>query len=73
MDKPTKITLEAGTYAWCVCGKSAKSPYCDGSHKDTDKVPFIEKIDKPTDMYICSCRKTSNLPFCDGSHNPNHE
>jgi CDGSH-type Zn-finger protein len=24
---------EAGkTYCWCSCGKSAKQPFCDGSH-----------------------------------------
>ena len=68
MDKPNKITLEAGKYAWCTCGLS-DTHFCNGSHKGTDKVPFVETFDKPTDMFICSCHKTSNKPFCDGSHN----
>ena len=24
------------SYYWCSCGKSAKQPFCDGSHKGTD-------------------------------------
>ena len=31
--RPSVNELEAGTYAWCSCGSSAKQPYCDGSHK----------------------------------------
>ena len=31
---PIKIAVEAGKdYWWCACGKSAKQPFCDGSHK----------------------------------------
>jgi len=71
MNTPNKITLEPGTYAWCTCGLSDTQPYCMGAHKSTDKKPFIEKFDKPTDMFICSCGKTGNFPFCDGSHKEN--
>lgn len=27
---------EGKTYAWCTCGRSAKQPFCDGSHKGTE-------------------------------------
>ena len=33
---PYQVTLEAGkAYFWCTCGRSAKQPFCDGSHKAT--------------------------------------
>ena len=27
------------SYYWCSCGKSAKQPFCDGSHKGTEFTP----------------------------------
>jgi CDGSH-type Zn-finger protein len=37
---PMPIEVEEGkTYFWCACGKSAKQPFCDGSHKDTGIAP----------------------------------
>ena len=31
---PMPIEVEAGKdYWWCVCGKSAKQPFCDGTHQ----------------------------------------
>ena len=31
---PIPVEVEAGKdYWWCTCGKSAKQPFCDGSHK----------------------------------------
>lgn len=68
MKTPEKITVPAGTVAWCTCGKSANMPFCSGAHVGTDKKPTIEKFEKDTDMYICACGKSSNVPFCDGSH-----
>ena len=30
---PFKVEVEAGkTYWWCACGRSAKQPFCVGSH-----------------------------------------
>lgn len=68
MEQPKKINIEAGTHAWCSCGKSKNFPKCDGSHQGTDKKPLIEEVKESTDKYICSCGKSSNTPFCDGSH-----
>jgi len=32
--KPYTIDIEAvQQYPWCSCGRSAKQPYCDSSHK----------------------------------------
>ena len=28
------------SYYWCSCGKSAKQPYCDESHKGTEFTPL---------------------------------
>ncbi|NBX58371.1 MAG: CDGSH iron-sulfur domain-containing protein, partial [Gammaproteobacteria bacterium] len=37
---PLPVDVEAGkTYWWCSCGKSARQPFCDGSHKGTDFTP----------------------------------
>jgi len=60
--------VEAGTYAWCSCGKSAKQPLCDGSHAGTEFRPVIEKIEAKTTVAWCACKGTGNAPRCDGSH-----
>ena len=38
---PYVLKGEKKKYAWCSCGKSAKQPFCDGSHKGTDFSPII--------------------------------
>ena len=66
---PYPIEVEAGkTYFWCACGKSAKQPFCDGSHKDTGIAPvkFTAEADKK--MFFCGCKHSSKAPFCDGAH-----
>jgi len=49
-------------------GRSAKQPFCDGSHKGTDFTPKPFKADKGETAYLCACKHTANTPFCDGSH-----
>ena len=40
-DSPIGIdVLEGKSYFWCTCGISSKQPFCDGSHKGTEFVPF---------------------------------
>lgn len=66
---PIAVDLEAGeTYAWCACGRSAKQPFCDGSHKDTGMKPVIFKAEETKTAYLCACKKTAGAPNCDGSH-----
>ncbi|MCB1617759.1 MAG: CDGSH iron-sulfur domain-containing protein, partial [Pseudomonadales bacterium] len=44
---PYGVAVEAGkTYYWCSCGKSAKQPFCDGSHKGTGFAPTGFTADK---------------------------
>ncbi len=68
-NKPIKTTLEKDkTYAYCTCGRSAKQPFCDGSHKGTTFTPlrFTAQADK--EVWLCTCKQTKNPPYCDGSH-----
>lgn len=68
-NKPYVMELEPGTYAWCSCGKSAKQPYCDGSHSGTSFRPIVEKVEENKKVAWCGCKKTGQAPFCDGTHN----
>lgn len=65
---PVVMELEPGTYYWCSCGKSAKQPFCDGSHKGTDFRPHPFTVDENKKIPICQCKQTKNAPFCDGAH-----
>ena len=66
---PNKVTLEAGKdYWWCSCGKSAKQPFCDGSHKGTDFVPTKFTAEKSGDAWLCACKHSKKPPYCDGTH-----
>ncbi|HIA14854.1 MAG TPA: CDGSH iron-sulfur domain-containing protein [Nitrospirales bacterium] len=66
--KPTILTLDAGTYYWCQCGKSETQPFCDGSHQGTDFEPKQFTIMETTKVWLCMCKHTHNSPFCDGAH-----
>lgn len=66
--QPQVVKLEAGSYAWCSCGRSAKQPYCDGSHKGTGLHPVKFSVESDKDVALCMCKLTGNPPFCDGSH-----
>ncbi len=63
------VEVEEGkTYSWCTCGRSAKQPFCDGSHKDTEFMPMKWEATKTGKVFFCACKQTSNAPLCDGSH-----
>ena len=66
---PYEVMVEGGkTYAWCACGRSAKQPYCDGSHKVTGLKPIVWKAPKDEPMWLCGCKRTGMAPSCDGTH-----
>lgn len=66
---PYGTPLEAGkTYYWCACGRSAKQPFCDGSHKGTDFTPQAYVAEKSGTAWLCGCKASKNPPLCDGSH-----
>ena len=66
---PYKVTVSAGrSYWWCACGRSAKQPFCDGSHKGTGLAPVEYKAETAGDRWFCGCKATAGAPLCDGSH-----
>ena len=68
-DGPYETEVEEGkTYVWCACGRSAKQPFCDGSHEGTNFSPIVYKTGKTATVFFCGCKKTGNQPLCDGSH-----
>ena len=66
---PIAVDVEAGkTYHWCACGRSAKQPFCDGSHKETDFTPQAFTADEAKQVFFCACKNTAKAPMCGGTH-----
>ena len=65
---PYIMTLDAGTYFWCACGRSKNQPFCDGSHKGTEFSPVEFTLEQPQLVMLCGCKHTKEPPFCDSSH-----
>ena len=66
---PIGVEVEAGkSYWWCSCGKSAKQPFCDGSHKGSEFTPQKYDASESKKAFFCTCKATANQPLCDGSH-----
>ena len=64
------VEVEEGKkYFWCSCGLSQNQPFCDGSHKGTEFMPFKYLADQSKKVFFCSCKQTNDQPLCDGSHN----
>ncbi|UZE94626.1 CDGSH iron-sulfur domain-containing protein [Alkalimarinus alittae] len=76
MDEPVRVSntpyateVEAGkTYFWCACGKSAKQPFCDGSHRASSFTPVKYEASESKKVFFCGCKHTKSQPLCDGSH-----
>src|SRR5262249_15234365 len=67
--KPCLVSVKAGrTYLWCSCGRSAKQPFCDGSHEGSGFQPLRYKATQDDELLFCGCKHTRNAPFCDGAH-----
>ncbi len=66
---PIAVDVEAGkTYWWCSCGKSAKQPFCDGSHKGSEFTPVEYVATESKQAWFCACKRTGSTPLCDGAH-----
>jgi len=66
---PIAVEVEEGkSYFWCTCGLSAKQPFCDGAHKETDFTPMKYDTSDSGEKRFCACKQTGKQPFCDGSH-----
>ncbi|MFN3199498.1 MAG: glutamate synthase-related protein [Bradymonadia bacterium] len=66
---PIAVELEQGkAYHFCVCGRSASQPYCDGSHVGTGLSPKRFVAEETGQAHLCACKHTGNAPFCDGTH-----
>jgi CDGSH-type Zn-finger protein len=59
---------EGKSYFWCSCGKSAKQPFCDGSHKGSEFAPVKYTAEKDRKVFFCGCKHSDKSPMCDGSH-----
>jgi CDGSH-type Zn-finger protein len=67
---PFTVDVESGKkYWWCACGRSAKQPFCDGSHKGTDFTPLEYEADEDGTLNFCGCKASNRKPLCDGTHN----
>ncbi len=66
---PFAVDVQAGKdYWWCTCGKSAKQPFCDGSHKGSEFSPMKYTAAADGKAWFCGCKRTGKGPLCDGSH-----
>lgn len=66
---PIAVEVEAGkAYFWCACGRSAKQPFCDGSHKGTGLNPLRHVPEATGKAWFCACKQSARAPLCDGSH-----
>jgi CDGSH iron-sulfur domain-containing protein 3 len=66
---PYAINIEEGkSYWWCACGKSAKQPFCDGSHRGSEFRPVEYKAGKTGTVHFCGCKHSAAGVTCDGSH-----
>ena len=66
---PYGLELESGDYFWCRCGRSARQPFCDGSHQGTGFTPMKLTLSEADKVWLCGCKRTGGEPFCDGTHN----
>ena len=61
--------VKAGrTYNWCSCGRSARQPFCDGSHEGTGFEPVKFVPEESGIIFFCGCKETCVRPLCDNTH-----
>ena len=58
------VDVEEGkSYYWCSCGKSAKQPFCDGSHKGSEFNPIAYKAEVTKKCFFVLVNKLIINPF----------
>lgn len=65
---PLMTRLDAGTYYWCMCGRTKTPPFCDGSHMGSEYTPMEFVVDEAKDVALCNCGLSHTPPYCDGNH-----
>lgn len=65
---PYVLELDAGSYWWCACGRSANQPFCDGSHQGTGFEPIKLELAEAHKVWLCGCKRSADAPHCDGTH-----
>jgi CDGSH iron-sulfur domain-containing protein 3 len=66
---PVVVDVEAGrTYWWCACGRSARQPFCDGSHQGSGVTPVKYDATEAGKVWFCACKHSARGPLCDGTH-----
>jgi CDGSH-type Zn-finger protein len=66
---PFAIEVVAGRhYPWCARGRSARQPFCDGSHERFGLLPMTFAVAEPGTVWFRGCKSTKNRPQCDGTH-----
>ena len=65
---PYVVQVVAGRrYHWCSCGRSAKQPWCDGSHAGTGFEPIAFEAPISGEFHMCGCKQSDNKPYCFGT------
>ena len=66
---PYGVEVEAGkNYFWCACGTARAQPFCDGSHKGSDRAPVKFEATATGPVFFCGCKHSGKGALCDGSH-----
>ena len=56
-------------YCVCICGRSRRQPFCDGSHGSSGLRPKIFKPEETQEYTFCGCKFTEcSMASCDKTY-----